>query len=930
MASGHYEVALDRLERLAACWPGRAEVEYPLGGCAATLGRIERALAAWGRVPRRSPLATRAALDRARLALDHGRLAVAEEALAPLLREPGEVGERAARMADEVDLYTGRVRAIARRIERRWPSSADGPGLLRMRWQLDTQPFPILSLRAALERMGREAPDDDRVWLGRADLAIRTGETNGAEDWLRRCEARRPDDRDVRRARLAWALAAGRPDAVVEAASHLPASELTPAERAELIARLAAMRGDAATERAALERLVAHRPGDPSAWGRLAELAARDGDRDRAAELRRRKARLDRAFDDYRMLMSGVAADDLSQVAHLARAAELLGRRFEARGWWTIRERRADGAREARAALARLDRDPAGEAAGARMLGDLIPPSLAAPTGRAAASPHGPRVPAFRDDAGPAGLRFVYQNDPTPRCRLPETMGGGVAVLDYDGDGRLDVYCVQGGRLPDEDVLPPAPQGDRLFRNNGDGTFVDVTALAGLAAMPGGYGHGVTVGDYDNDGRPDLFVTRWRSYALYRNKGDGTFEDATDRAGLGGPRDWPTSSAFADLDGDGDLDLYVCHYAAWDPLRTPPCPHPVDPSRHGYCVPRSIPAMPDHVFRNDGGRFVDVSDPSGVSAADRDGRGLGVVAAHLDDDDRVDVLVADDMTANLLFRNRGGWVFEEMAAEAGVATNAAGGYLAGMGIACGDVDGDGRADLAVTNFYGESTTFYQNLGAGQFADRTSAVQLAAPTRHVLGFGVDFLDADNDGRLDLAQANGHVNDYRPSIPLAMPAQLFLGSPTGQLVDVSSMAGECWQVPRVGRGLAVADLDNDGRLDLLVVASGEPLAYFHNRGPAGHFVTLRLEGASPRSNRDAIGARVTVIAAGRRQFAQRSGGGSFLSAGDHRLHFGVGDATRIEVVEVRWPSGCVDRYADLAADTAHLLREGQPQALPLRGW
>ena len=188
-------------------------------------------------------------------------------------------------------------------------------------------------------------------------------------------------------------------------------------------------------------------------------------------------------------------------------------------------------------------------------------------------------------------------------------------------------------------------------------------------------------------------------------------------AGLGGDRDWPTSSAFADLDGDGDLDLYVCHYSAWDPVHTPPCPHPTDPRRHGYCVPRSIPAMPDRLYRNDGGRFVDVSGEAGITSADTDGRGLGVVAAHLDDDDRIDLYVADDMTANLLFRNRGGLRFDETAAEAGVATNAQGGYLAGMGIACGDLDGDGRSDLAVTNFYGESTTFYLNLGAGSSPTR---------------------------------------------------------------------------------------------------------------------------------------------------------------------------------------------------------------------
>jgi enediyne biosynthesis protein E4 len=930
MAAGRYDVALGRLERLAARWPATAEVEYSLGECAASAGRVDLALSAWARVPRGSAPFTRAALDRARLALGNGRLAIAEDSLAPLLDERGEVGDQAGRMADQVDLFTGRVRAIARRIERRWPLSSDQAGLLRLHWQVDTQPFPLLAMREALDRMARQAPDDDRVWLGAADLAIRTGKINEANEVLERCEARRPDDPVVRRARLAWALAAGRPDQVLAASSRLATTDLEPPERAEMIARLAALRGDNAARRVALEQLVALRAGDPTAWGQLADLAAQDGNRDRLAELRQRKAQVDRALDDYRMLMGRSGARDPARAAELARAAEVLGRRFEARGWWTIEARRKTEDREAHEALARLKDEKAELAPATRTLADLIPASLTAPAATASAGTTGPRVPKFQDDAEVAGVRFVYQNDPTPLCRLPETMGGGVALIDYDGDGWLDVYCVQGGHLPNSDPPPPSPQGDRLFRNKRDGTFEDVTAAAGLAVVPGGYGHGATVGDYDNDGHPDLFVTRWRSYALYHNKGNGTFEDATARAGLGGDRDWPTSSAFADLDGDGDLDLYVCHYSAWDPVHTAPCPHPTDPRRHGYCVPRSVPAMPDHVFRNDGGRFVDVSGDAGITSTDTDGRGLGVVAAHLDDDDRIDLYVADDMTANLLFRNRGGLRFEETAAEAGVATNAQGGYLAGMGIACGDFDGDGRSDLAVTNFYGESTTLYLNLGRGQFADQTSAVNLTAPTRHVLGFGIDFLDADNDGWPDLAQANGHVNDYRPAIPFAMPAQLFLGGPAGRLSEVSASAGDCWQTPRVGRGLAVGDVDNDGKPDVLIVASGQPLAYLHNRGPAGHFITLQLEGASPRSNRDAVGARVTVIAAGRRRFAQRTGGGSFLSASDPRLHFGLGDASRVDSIEVRWPSGHVDRFSDLAADTAYVLHEGQPDATALPGW
>ena len=930
MASGRYGPALGRLERLSARWPGRAEVEYPRGVCEAALGHVDAALTAWERVPRASPLGPRAILDRARMALDHGRLAIAEAAVELVSMDLGEIGKQAARLADQIDLYTGRQRAISRRIETRWPVSRDQPGLLRLHWQLDSQPSPILAIRETLDRMARQAPEDDRVWLGRAGLATRLGHYNLADELLTNCEARRPDDPDVLKARLRWALDAGRPDEAARTASRLPAFRVSSAEVATVIARLAALRDDIGAERAALDRRVILEPGAAAAWDRLAELAMRDGAPERATRYRARKAEIDRATDLYRMLMGRSAASDHPPEAELARAADALGRRFEARGWWSIRVRQDPDDREARAALDRLARaEPTAVAAGT--LADLIPGHLLASAGSDAPglAPL-PIVPEFRDDAQVAGLGFVYDHDPTPRCRLPETMGGGVGVLDYDGDGWLDVYAVQGGRLGDTPSPLPVRQRDRLFRNKRDGTFEDVTEQTGLAAMPGGYGHGVAVGDYDNDGRPDLFVTRWHSYALYRNTEDGTFVDVTGSAGLGGERDWPTSAAFGDLDGDGDLDLYVCHYTDWDPQRTAPCPHPLHPDRHGYCVPRGLGAMPDHVFRNDGGTFIDVSAQAGVRDADRDGRGLGAVIADLDDDGRPDIYVANDMTANFLFRNRGGFRFNEVGELSGAGSSGEGGYQAGMGVACGDLDGDGRLDLAVTNFYGESTAFYHNFGAGQFTNHTAAIGLAAPTRYVLGFGTAFLDANNDGRLDLAQTNGHVIDYRPGIPYAMPGQLFLGDGFGRLVDVSRRAGAPWLVPRLGRGLAIGDLDNDGKLDLLVVAERQPLAYFHNQGPAGHFVTFKLEGRVPASNRDAVGARLTVTAGGRRQVAVRIGGGSFLSASDDRIHFGLGQTTKIAQAEVRWPSGHVDHFTDLAADSGHLLREGQSQSSPLSGW
>jgi hypothetical protein len=347
-----------------------------------------------------------------------------------------------------------------------------------------------------------------------------------------------------------------------------------------------------------------------------------------------------------------------------------------------------------------------------------------------------------------------------------------------------------------------------------------------------------------------------------------------------------------------------------------------------YCDPLIFPALPHHVFRNDGGRFVDVTAAAGI--VDRDGRGLGVLAADLDDDGKVDLFVANDLSANHFFRNLGGFRFSEQATEAGLAASASGGYLAGMGVAYGDLDGDGRLDLAVTNFLNQATTLYHNHGGGLFSDRSAATGLAAATRQVLGFGLAALDANNDGRLDLVQANGHISDYTPSFPYKMRAQLLLGDAPGHFRDVSDLAGPPWQVLRLGRGLAVGDLDNDGRMDILIVGQGAPLALLHNQPApaAGHFLTLALEGVA--SNRDGVGARVTVTAGGRNQVAARFGGGSYLSASDPRLHFGLGAARRADRVEVRWPSGRRDTYEGLAADAGYRLREGDPAPRHLAGF
>ncbi len=466
----------------------------------------------------------------------------------------------------------------------------------------------------------------------------------------------------------------------------------------------------------------------------------------------------------------------------------------------------------------------------------------------------------------------------------------------------------------------------KSVKTNKPQTFEDVTAAAGIARFGRGYGHGVTVGDYDNDGHPDLFVTRWRSYALYRNQGDGTFEDATGRpawaaTATGRPRPpSPTSTATA---------TSTCTSATtWRGTPKPDARAATpSPARYVSCLPLGFPAWPDHLFRNDGGRFVDVTGSAGI--VDRDGRGLGVVAADLDDDGRVDLFVANDMTANFLFRNRGGCDSRRSATRPGWRATPRGATRPGWGSPAATSTATAGPTWPLPTSSASRSTFYRNLGGGMFADATAAVGLKAPSRFLLGFGVTFLDVDNDGLLDLATANGHIHDLRPKIPYAMPAQLLVGDRAGHLTDISPQSGAPWSVPRIGRGLARADLDNDGRIDLLLVAQNAPLAYFHNQTEhAGHFVTIRLVGTP--SPRDATGARVTITVGGRRQTAWRFGGGSYASASDARLHFGLGSEWRIDEIEVRWPSGRLDHFHDLPADTGYLIREGQPQPQPLPGF
>ncbi len=509
------------------------------------------------------------------------------------------------------------------------------------------------------------------------------------------------------------------------------------------------------------------------------------------------------------------------------------------------------------------------------------------------------------------GVRFRFDTGSRGKHDLPEIMGGGLAIIDGDGDSWPDLFFCNGGP-----IVAGQGQGDppcRYYRNNGNGSFTDATEKANA---PGpSYAMGAAVGDFDGDGRDDLFVTGWRDQRLYRNEGEGRFRDVTEKAGLTSAL-WSTSAAFADLDRDGDLDLYVANYLDYQPEIAPFCAAP--DGRRDYCGPEDFLAQPDRLYRNNGdGTFTDVSPSSGIALDN--GRGLGVLIADLCGDSQLDIYVANDGTPCWLFENRGGLRFEEVALKTGVALDGQGQALAAMGVAQGDLDGDGRPDLVVSNFFDRSTILFQKQGNPLFLDASTSWGLPALTRAVLGFGLVLEDFDGDGRLDLLQANGHVLDRsRLGVPFAMKANLFKNK-NNKFADVSAEAGPWFGRPVLGRGVVVGDLDRDGRPDAVVNALDAPAAILRNVSAGGHWLALDLV---PHRLRSPIGARVRMKVGGRAIVRDVASGGSYLSSSDRRLYFGLGDATRAEEVEVTWPSGNKELWRDLpAGPSPHRLFEGK---------
>jgi hypothetical protein len=558
----------------------------------------------------------------------------------------------------------------------------------------------------------------------------------------------------------------------------------------------------------------------------------------------------------------------------------------------------------------------------------LFAPAL----GLAAAGASGPPAAPARDTAtvryvevtDAVGLDFRHVSSATSQKYLPETMGGGVALLDADGDGRLDLFFANGARI--DDPMPPGREAvkdgprywNRLYLQRPDGRFEDATAAAGLAGQ--GYSQGVAVGDYDDDGDPDLFVSGVFSNHLYRNDG-GRFTDVTAEAGIAGGDAWSSSAAFVDADHDGRLDLFVGRYMRWNFAFNPHCSAAYNPfpetsptGPRAYCHPNLFPGATALLYRNEGaGRFRDVSAEAGV--ANPEGKSLGVAMADYDGDGRTDLFVANDAIRQYLYRNRGGGRFADEALLAFTAFDQDGQAFSGMGVDFADYDNDARPDVVVTDLANQAYALFRNAADGTFSYETRASNLGRITLLSSGWGVRFVDYDNDGWKDLFVGQGHVLD---TIELTSPhlqyrqAPLLARNEDGRFRDVSDEAGEPFRANWVTRGVAVGDLDDDGDLDLVLNLLDERARVLRNEGGhRGHWLQLRLEGR--RSNRDGLGAEVVLTTdSGARRHATARTAGSYLSACDRRVHFGLGAERQVRSVEIRWPSGVVQRLVDVKAD------------------
>ena len=518
----------------------------------------------------------------------------------------------------------------------------------------------------------------------------------------------------------------------------------------------------------------------------------------------------------------------------------------------------------------------------------------------------------FRNVAANSGLRFVLENNPTPRKYLVETMPGGVAAFDYDGDGLTDIYLTNGASLPSLEKIS-LRYWNRLYRNLGGFRFQDVTESAGVAGA--GYSMGAAAADYDNDGHVDLFVAGVGRNILYHNRGDGTFEDVTQQAGIkSGP--WSIGAAWLDYDNDGLLDLFVVNYVQWSPDLDPFCGDAARQVRV-YCHPQFFEGLPNTLYHNEGnGKFKDVSQESGI--ASHVGKGMGVAVADYDRDGLMDVFVANDKMPNFLFHNLGHGKFEEVALQVGAALLDTGNPVSGMGVDFRDYNNDGLPDIALDALAGETFPLIRNTGAGLFEDATYSSRMAIESRKYSGWGIGMFDFNNDGWKDLFTANSHVNDRVERFEATEYKQhnaAFLNRGDGTFQDVSQTAGQDFLTPRAHRGAAFADFNNDGKIDAVVSSLGEGTELWENVTPGGNsWLILKLEGT--RSNRDGIGAEIRVDG----QSNHMTTAMSYASSSHFGVHFGTGKLKQVGKIEIRWPSGT--RQTLTRVRTNQVLRVREP--------
>jgi len=517
-------------------------------------------------------------------------------------------------------------------------------------------------------------------------------------------------------------------------------------------------------------------------------------------------------------------------------------------------------------------------------------------------------------------IHFVYRpidfrldSSETPQRHAPETMAGGVAIFDYNNDGHLDIFFTNGADIRTLKKTSPK-YSDRLFENDGHGNFKDVTERAGLAGS--GFDNGVAIGDYDNDGFEDIFVAGVHGNRLYHNEGNGTFKDVTHQAGLDKPDTqygplWSVAAAWVDVNNDGLLDLFVVNYLAWDVNAEPACE--AAPGKLDYCHPKFYKPTPNQLFLNNGdGTFRDVSAESGIRA--HPGKGMGVGVADYDLDGWMDIFVTNDKLHNSLFHNKGGGKFEEVAFETGVALAESGQFISGMGVDFRDIDNDGYPDIAFAALENETFPLFRNLGkGGGFADITQSSGMTRLSTPMAGYSPTIADFDNDGWKDIFVTRGHVQSlgYASHVQIEQPNTVFRNLGGTKLQALTAEAGLVAQPPSRHRGSAIGDLNDDGRLDVVVTALSAPAELWINDSPAAsHWIAFQLQGT--KSNRDGIGARIKLVAGGKAQYNQVSFAAGYASSSAGPTHFGLGPNKSADLVEIRWPSGIVQQLKNVAAD------------------